>query len=134
MAKILIVDDDQGTLEVLGDYLNVFNFETDLAESVAKARNCLARSNYDAVLSDFSMPGETGLDLLIYVSSLCPKLPFILMTGQHSDRLKQEAMAMGSSAYMEKPFNLQDLIEILGIVLRPEDCRKDCFNDGPTVT
>ncbi|MHC1728985.1 MAG: hypothetical protein AB9866_23795 [Syntrophobacteraceae bacterium] len=35
MAKILIVDDDQGTLEV---YLNVLDFETDLAESVAKAR------------------------------------------------------------------------------------------------
>lgn len=117
MAKILIVDDDEGILEFLSDYLDAFNFETELAQSVARARNCLDSSDYDAVLSDFSMPDETGLDLLSYVSKLCPDLPFILMTGQHCSRLKGEAMALGSRAYLEKPVDLRELVDTLRSVL-----------------
>ncbi len=117
MAKILIVDDDEATLHLISNYLHIFGFETEVAQSVAGARKCLESSNYDAVVSDYSMPGGTGLDLLGYLSATCPKLPFLLMTGQHSEGLKQEAMERGSSAYLEKPFRPQTLIEALASVL-----------------
>lgn len=122
VAKILIVDDDEAILQVLSDYLHVLDFETDVAKSVAEARKCLESSNYDAVLSDYSMSGETGLDLLGYLSSTYPKLPFLLMTGQCSENLKQEAMARGSSAYLEKPITPHDLMEVLASVFgrKPE--------------
>jgi DNA-binding NtrC family response regulator len=120
MPRILIVDDDKGLVRLIGEYLSVCGFEPELAGSAVEARNCLMRSKYDAVLSDFQMPGESGFDLLGQVKSLYPELPFILMTGSNSSRLKHEAMEMGSR-YIEKPFQLEDLVETITAVLAPAD-------------
>lgn len=121
MSRILIVDDDNGLARLIGEYLNARGFDPELADSVVQARNCLMRSKYDAVLSDFQMSGESGLDLLGHVKSLYPGLPFILMSGSGSSRLKHEAMKMGSSRYIEKPFQFKDLMETLAIVLASAD-------------
>ena len=138
MLRILIVDDDKGLVRLIGECLSVCGFEPELAGSAAEARNCLMRSKYDAVLSDFQMPGESGFDLLGQVKSLYPELPFILMTGSGSSRLKHEAMKMGIR-FIEKPFRLEDLVETITTVLaaadrgtkkpaswRPGSCEADC--------
>ncbi len=121
MARVLIVDDDKGLVRIISEYLSAFGFEPEPAGTVAQARNCLTRSKFDAVLSDFQMPGESGLDLLSHVKSLYPGLPFILMTGSGNSRLKHEAMKMGSSRYIEKPFELKNLVKALATVLVPAD-------------
>ena len=118
MAKILIVDDDEGFLLLVREYLNANNYEIDLASSAVQARTSLERSKYDVVISDFNMPMETGLDLLRYIKVQFPGLPFILVTGNQSLRLKREALRMGGSAYLEKPFQFRDLAETLKVVLR----------------
>ena len=110
MARILIVDDQQDMLSLMCRYLSAHGFEVDAAYSSIEARHCLEHSEYDAVVSDFNMPGESGLDLLAHVSCRFPGLPFILMTGSGSSRLKREAMQMGSIGYLEKPFQLPDLV------------------------
>ena len=125
MPRILIVDDDEGLLRIIGEYLSAFGFEPEPAASAAQARNCLMRSKYAAVLSDFQMPGESGLDLLIHVKSRYPGLPFILMTGSHNSRLKHEAMKMGSTGYIEKPFQLKELLKAIAAVLAPVDQRTE---------
>ncbi len=117
MAKILIVDDDRGLLLLVREYLTAHGYEVEPAHSATQARNYLKNSAYDAIISDFNMPGESGLDLLNHVSSFFPELPFILMTGHHSSRLKREVIAMGGSGYIEKPFQLKDLVKILTVVL-----------------
>ena len=116
MAKILVVDDDKDLLLLMGEYLGANGFQLELAGSAAQARDCLKRSKYDAVLSDFNMPGESGLDLLGHVSSRYPGLPFILMTGSGISPLN-EAMKMGGSGYVVKPFRLKDLLETIDRVL-----------------
>ena len=58
MARILIVDDDENLLHVLGEYLETVGLENDLAVCVEQARNRLKRSRYDLVVSDFKMPGR----------------------------------------------------------------------------
>jgi DNA-binding NtrC family response regulator len=121
MSRILIVDDDEGLVRIIGEYLRANGFEPELAGNAAQARNCLMRSKFAAVLSDFQMPGESGLDLLSHVKSRYPGLPFILMTGSLSSRLKHEAMKMGSNGYIEKPFQLKDLLKTISTLLAPED-------------
>ena len=121
MSRILIVDDDKGFLQIIGENLSNGGFEAELAGSAAQARDCLMRSKYDAVLSDFQMPGESGIELLGHVRSRYPELPFILMTGSSSSQLKQEAIRMGSSGYIEKPFQTRDLVETIASVLVPGD-------------
>jgi DNA-binding NtrC family response regulator len=120
MAKILVVDDDVDFLGILRQYLNACSLEADLAKSVSQAEDFLKHTKYDALLSDFRMPGKSGLDLLDYVSSHHPGLPFILMTGYASPGLKEKAMKMGSRGFIEKPFAFKNLVEMIRTVLGAE--------------
>lgn len=117
MARILIVDDQQDMLSLMCRYLSAHGFEVDAAYSSIEARHCLEHSEYDAVVSDFNMPGESGLDLLDHVSSRYPGLPFIMMTGSSMSMLEDQAMKMGSSRYVTKPFRLKDLVRTIEEVL-----------------
>ncbi len=113
MAKLLIVDDDKDILFLMGEYLTACGFEFQLADSVAQARHYLGNSRYDVVLSDFNMPGESGLDLYRYVSARYPDIPFILMTGSCDPRVKRESLSMGVFDYIEKPFRLAHLRRVI---------------------
>ena len=117
MARILIVDDDKDLLLIMSEYLSAYGFALEIAYSAAQARQYLEHSECDALLSDFNMPGESGLDLLGHVSSLYPGLPFIMMTGCSTPLLKDTAMKMGISGYVVKPFRLRDLVGTLETVL-----------------
>jgi DNA-binding NtrC family response regulator len=118
MARILIVDDDTELLFPMSEYLNAGGFETKLASSAAQVPGCLARSRFDLIVSDFSMPGESGLDLPACVSSRYSGLLFVMMSGSGMSRLRAEAMKRGSSGYVQKPFAFKDLVGTLDSVLR----------------
>ncbi|MEN6437812.1 MAG: response regulator [Syntrophobacter sp.] len=113
MRKVLVVDDDEGLLFIIGEYLEAFGLECELANGPTQARVRLKDSNYDAIVSDLEMPGESGLDLFRYVSPRFPSTPFIIMTGCTDSRVKREAMKIGVSNYIEKPFRMADLIQLL---------------------
>ena len=113
MNKVLLVDDDEELLFLIGEYLGAYGIEFDLAESAAQARKRLKYCEYDLIISDLNMPGESGLDLFRSVSSRYPGLPFILMSGNRDPRLRREAMSMGICDFLEKPFLLSDLKRII---------------------
>lgn len=121
MARILIVDDDEDILRLIGEYLESAGLEHDLAVGAEQARNRLKYSRYDMVVSDFNMPGESGLDLLRYVSSKYPETPFVLMTGYDDLRIKRESIRMGARAYIKKPFYMNELAHIIINLMRRED-------------
>jgi DNA-binding NtrC family response regulator len=121
MARILIVDDDEESLYLMGEYLESVGLEHDLALSAEQARNRLKRFGYDMVVSDCNMPGESGLDLLRYVSSRYPKIPFVLMSGYYDLRIKRESMKMGVHAYIQKPFYLNELSQTIIKLMRRDD-------------
>ncbi len=118
MTKILLVDDDEDFLFLIREYLESYGFESDTADSAMQARKRLNRSRYDLVISDFNMPGESGLELFRSVTSRYPDLPFILMTGNCDPRLKREAFSMGVSEFVEKPFSMIDLKRIIAYTAR----------------
>jgi DNA-binding NtrC family response regulator len=101
----------------MSEYLSAYGFALEIAYSAAQARQYLEHSECDALLSDFNMPGESGLDLLGHVSSRYPGLPFIMMSGSGMSLLEDKAMKMGSSGYIEKPFRLKDLVRTIETVL-----------------
>jgi DNA-binding response OmpR family regulator len=113
MAGILIVDDDEGLLQLMGEYLESTALEHDLAVGAQQARNLLKCFKYEMVISDFKMPGESGLDLLRYVSRKYPETPFVLMTGYPDLRIKRESIRMGARAYIQKPFYVNELMQTI---------------------
>ena len=118
MARILIVDDDEDFLRLLSEYLESVGLEHDVAANAQQARTHLEGFRYDVVISDFNMPGETGLDLFRYVSSVHPKTRFALMTG-HGLKIKQESLKMGIHAFIQKPFYLSDLRQTIITLMQP---------------
>jgi DNA-binding NtrC family response regulator len=113
MNKVLLVDDDEDLLFLIGEYLEAYGIKFDLAESAAQARKRLKYSEYDLIISDLNMPGESGFDLFRSVSSRYPELPFVLMSGNRDPRLRREAVSMGICNFVEKPFLLSDLKRII---------------------
>ena len=112
MPKVLIVDDDDDLLVLIGHFLKAKGIDFELAVSTVQARKHLERARFDLVISDLDMPGESGFDLFRYVLSQYPEVRFVIMTGYGDSRTKSEAHSMGVDAYIEKPFTLSDLLQI----------------------
>lgn len=113
MNRVLVVDDDEDLLFIIGEYLSSNGIEFHQAKSAAQARKRLNYCDYDLVLSDLHMPGESGLDLYRSVALRRPGLPFILMSGNLDPRLRREALSMGVRHFVEKPFSLSDLKHLI---------------------
>jgi DNA-binding NtrC family response regulator len=126
---MLVVDDDEDFLFIIAEYLNMNGIECHTATNVGRARNLLMLRDYDMVVSDMQMPGESGLELFRFVSFRRPGLPFILMSGNPDSRLRREALRMGVCYFLEKPFELSVLKRLL--TTSPALCQTDAGIGAP---
>lgn len=112
--RLLLVDDDPAFRNSLQEYLEGHAVET--AENGREALTKLEQAGYDVVLTDYNMPEVNGLGVLQHVQQYHPFLPVVLMTGERSSNVAVESfVALGAQACLFKPFELQQLEEILNI-------------------
>jgi DNA-binding NtrC family response regulator len=78
---ILVVDDDEAVLDVLGGQITLAGYEADLTLSPRDALDSLRRTRYAAIVSDYKMPEMSGLDLLARAREIQPGATRILVTG-----------------------------------------------------
>lgn len=78
-----------------------------------EAQKCLNEEDFDLILSDYLMPGETGIDLLRYVMTRRAATPFILFSGSCDGKVKDEAFQNGASAVIEKPISLTIVLQTI---------------------
>jgi two-component system response regulator HydG len=107
--RVLIVDDDEGHAEALGDGLEVEGHECTLAGSGGEAIGLLEERTFDAVLTDLVMHDLSGLDVLAAARRLQPQAVVLVITGHGSVETAVEAMQLGAADYLTKPVNLQEL-------------------------
>ncbi|MBM4399908.1 MAG: response regulator [Candidatus Cloacimonetes bacterium] len=109
-VRILVVDDDRSMLEMIGSALsNRESYEVTLVPDSETALQHLAESDFDTVISDISLPGMNGLDLLSRINILDYKLPVILITGFADIKTMQTAIKLGVYDFLRKPFSLSEL-------------------------
>jgi PAS domain S-box-containing protein len=103
-VRLLHVDDDTEFAEMVSLFLQQERetFEVETVHDVATALDRLRSTPFDCVVSDYEMPGETGLDLLRTVRESYPDLPFVLFTGRGSEEIAGEAISAGVSDYLQK--------------------------------
>lgn len=106
MAEILIVDDDELIRETLCELLSS-NYSCETAETAVVALTKLAGEHFDVVVTDISMPGLTGLELLERVLTHYPQTPVIIVSGNGDEEQAQELIAMGAFDSLLKPFRLE---------------------------
>ncbi|HEV7860852.1 MAG TPA: response regulator [Pyrinomonadaceae bacterium] len=110
MASLLVVDDDKYVRDVLYDlFAEVHRCHT--TDSAEKALALIDEEFYDVVLTDISMPGLSGLELLGLVRQRYPDTPVIIISGITDQEHKRGLMKLGAFDYVLKPFNLETVEE-----------------------
>lgn len=114
MAKILIVDDEHLTLEMLGTYLQLMGHEALEAANSNQALDKLAYEQFDVMLLDIMLPDNNGIDLCreLRGKSDTATLPIIIISA-HAPPMVKEALDAGANSYLPKPINLQALKQAL---------------------
>ncbi|MFA5312191.1 MAG: response regulator [Methanomassiliicoccales archaeon] len=112
MIGLLFVDDDSGLREIAQFYFESnHRFSIDLASSVDEALVKMSRKEYDAIISDFSMPKRNGLDLLKEVRRARPGLPFIMYSATRDMTIVKNALNGGADMFFEKDSNIMENLE-----------------------
>ncbi|MHC4606238.1 MAG: response regulator, partial [Planctomycetota bacterium] len=119
-AKILIVDDEPIKLAVLEDELRDAGYEVEAAPNPIQAEPLLKKGEFDVVLSDIRMPGQDGVAFLRELKARRPEQTVVLMTAYGTVESAVEAMKLGASDYIQKPFPTEELLLKLDRVLRIE--------------
>jgi DNA-binding NtrC family response regulator len=114
VKTVLIVDDKNVQLKTLRRALRTRGFMVIEAESGQQALDQLDNINtVDIVLTDYAMPGMNGIELLQKIRKICKSLPVILMTAYGDKDLVVEAMHHGCSGFIDKPFDIDELLDIV---------------------
>ena len=117
--KILVVDDDQTVLAVIADMIRTMrpDWEAHYVSDSAEALNHLITRHYDLVLSDLHMPNLDGISMIRQAKDHLPHTPIIFLTG-YKDRYAEAAWDLGAFAVLDKPIQVELLIETLEAALR----------------
>jgi DNA-binding response OmpR family regulator len=138
--RFLIVDDDPTVREVLSEILTSFDCEVDQAENGNQALGKIVlhhkRQPYDAVFLDLVMPGINGYEVLkrIKTTEFSKDLPVIMLTAADEGELMIEAYRNGADYYIPKPFNANQIIYCLDLLLGDGDSAQEVSPDGQAST
>jgi DNA-binding NtrC family response regulator len=114
LRKILIVEDDASVRETLITFLqDCEGYHVDAAGSTAEALRRLVDTSYPIVISDVYLDERTGLDILKAAKSANPDCSVILMSGRGSMETVMEATRRGAFDYIAKPFELDQMLEVV---------------------
>ena len=106
MSRVLVVDDDESIRDTLYDLLSG-DYLCQTAETAEKAFARLEVDTYDVVLTDISMPGLSGLELLGQVRLRFPDTPVIIISGISDQEHAQGLIKLGAFDFLLKPFKLE---------------------------
>ncbi|WP_027186283.1 sigma-54-dependent transcriptional regulator [Desulfovibrio inopinatus] len=116
--RILLVDDDDATRSALAEYLTLLGHAVSSCSDAMRALNLCRNHGFDMVLSDISMPGRTGIELVRDITALPgPTSPDVVLYTGHADlELAIGALRAGAYDYLTKPINLEELGAVLNRV------------------
>jgi DNA-binding NtrC family response regulator len=111
--KVLIVDDDEKLLKILGESLSKEEFVVSTATTAGEGLDRFKEIDFDVMLVDLVLPDMDGIDLLKTIRNIDSNFPVIMITGHASIDLAVKAMRMGAFYFIEKPASTKAILEIL---------------------
>ncbi len=111
--KVLLIDDEQSMIETLSVLLKKEGFDVLSALSGTEGIERFAEAKPDLVLTDVRMPKVSGVDVLEAIREKDPTTPVVLMTAQASLQSAIQAVNLGATHYVQKPFSNEELVAIL---------------------
>lgn len=137
MAKILVIDDDQGIRRLLNVFLRAKGYDVVLAEDGPRGLALFRQDHPDIIVLDLNMRGTDGLAVLHDIRSLKHDQRVIMFTGAYESTTEQQIRAHGITEIVDKGSSLHRLEEALKRALNPPDSAtrdrgkksKDCLDE-----
>jgi nitrogen regulation protein NR(I) len=133
-ARILLIEDDASAASELRRVLAGEGYDVRVVGRGDEGLEVAQRGAFEVVITDLKLPGQDGMELVRRLHSAQPRLPIILMTAHGTTDTAIEATKQGAYDYLLKPFEMEELIELVGRACA--GCRFMCepVELGPEVT
>jgi len=112
-TTLLVIDDEEVMRNALTDILKIGNHRVRTAPDGMKGLELLRSERFDMVISDLSMPGISGIEVLKQVKKEKPGMPAILITGWGLEMDPEEMAAAGIDKVIRKPFQLKEVLNLV---------------------
>lgn len=109
-GRLLVIEDDVAVANLLRRGLELGGNEVTLAEDGAAGREVWKSGKFDLVLLDIMLPEVDGITLCAEMKANGDKTPVILLTARDEDEARQRGMDAGAADYLNKPFDLDELL------------------------
>ncbi len=116
-GNILVADDDAAIRTVLNQALSRAGYEVRSTGNAATLWRWISQGDGDLIISDVVLPDENAFDLLLRIKKARPDLPVVIMSAQNTFMTAIRASERGAYEYLPKPFDLKELIAIVGRAL-----------------
>lgn len=116
--RILVVDDDAGLSECVECLLSLQGYKTVMTKNADEGIRTALSDDFDLVITDLKLPDSSGLDIIRTVKEADPETPVILMTSYSSMETAIEALRLGATDYVMKPFNNTDFVHAVQRALK----------------
>lgn len=110
--RILIVDDEQTVRDLVAKTLTMADYDVDTAPDGPTAIDRLRSAQYDLLITDLKMPGMDGLSVIREARQQSAEMPIIIITGYSTEASAIEAINLGVSGYLTKPFRLPRVLAV----------------------
>lgn len=120
LPRILIVDDEREITEILADLLSE-DYECLKAGSAEQALDYLRDSEFHLVISDITMPGMSGLEMIPHVKQISPDTVVVMISGMQTVESAIGALRLGAFDYLMKPFDLRQVEAVVKRALEHHD-------------
>jgi len=112
--KVLVVEDESDFRNLVAHELGEEGYGVSVAGDGLAAMTCLAETEYDVVVTDVRMPGASGVDVLRAARTRTPDTEIVVTSGYASLDLAVECLRAGAFDFVQKPFNVVDLVSTVG--------------------
>ena len=110
--RVLVVDDEASIRDLLSKTLALAEYDVDLAPDGRTALERLRLVPYDLLITDLKMPGVDGLAVIREARRMKPDIPVIIITGFSTEASAIEAVNLGVSGYLTKPFRVPRVLAV----------------------
>jgi two-component system nitrogen regulation response regulator NtrX len=127
MSDILVIDDEQDIRELIGDILQDEGHSTRLARNSQTAFEAINRAEPDLIILDIWLKDSEfdGIDILTKTKRDNPNIPVVIISGHGNIEIAVAAVKQGAYDFIEKPFNIDQLLVVVGRALEASELRRE---------
>jgi signal transduction histidine kinase len=119
-GSILVVDDDKDIRDLLADRLGAMGYQVDTETDGLRALKAAASGRFAGMILDVGLPSLDGMEVLKQIRQSDERLPIVMVTASGAKDTAIRAISLGAQAYLLKPFDVEELEQVLRSCLRPD--------------